>query len=82
MSLTKQVLGLIERAGCGTRLPERDTPRISSNLSEECNYYSTSMQIGLFVSRSESLAECELKKSLRVTALLNILCLIPFKSSI
>lgn len=55
---------------------------MSSNLSEECNYYSTSMQIGLFISRSESLAECELRKSPRVTALLNILCLIPFKSSI
>lgn len=81
MSLTKQVLGLIERAGCRTRLRELDTPR-SFNLSEEYNYYSTSMQIGLFISRSESLAECELKKSPRVTALLNILCLIPFKSSI
>lgn len=80
MSLTKQVLGLIERAGCRTSLRELDTPR-SFNLSEEYNYYSTSMQIGLFISRSESLAECELK-SPRVTALLNILCLIPFKSSI
>lgn len=61
VALTKQVLGLFERAGCRIRRPEWDTPR-SSNLSEEYNYYSTSMQIGLFISRSESLAECELKK--------------------
>lgn len=70
-------LGLIEGAGCRSR----DTPT-SSNLSEEYNYYSTSMQIGLFVSRSDSLAACELWKSRRVTAFFNILCLIPFKSSI
>lgn len=81
VSLTKQVLELIERAGCRTRVPERDTPR-SSNLSEEYNYCYTSMQIGLFINMSDLLAECALKKSLRVAALLNILCLIPFKSSI
>lgn len=81
MSLTKQVLELIERAGCRTRVPEQDTPT-SSNLSEEYNYYYTSMQIGLFINMSDLLAECEIKKSPRVAALLNILCRIPFKSSI
>lgn len=60
VSLTKQVLELIERAGRWTIVPEQDTPR-SYNLSEEYSYCDTSMQIGLFINMSDLLAEWALK---------------------